>query len=319
MPTDVGSDESTLLTPDEAFAVLGHETRLQVLQRLGEACEPLSFSELYEHVEYEDESNFNYHLKQLVGHFVEHTDEGYAIQRPGRRVVKAVLSGAVTENPVIGRSPVETPCFLCGGDEMEVSCRQGTVGVYCPESGGRRDGSTMERVAESATDVVGKVGVPPAGVHDRTPTEVLRVGELWSVRMAQALARDVCPDCSAAVEHSVHVCEDHDPSDGRCDACGQRSAITVTSRCTNCILDQRYNLSALLLADTEVMAFMIEHGIDPLVPRAFHHSSLEETVRTTDPFEARFRFTADGDTLTLTVDEDLSVNEVTSGEVTDAE
>lgn len=312
MTTDARTEDPTL-SPDEAFAVLGHETRLDILRALGDAGEPLAFSELYERVEYDDESNFNYHLRQLAGHFVEQTDEGYALQRSGRRVVKAVLSGAVTETPVIERTPVETPCFLCGDVGMEVSFRQGTVGVYCPECGGRRDASSpsMERVDESATDVVGKVGLPPAGVHDRTPTEVLRVGELWSCRMAHALARGVCPDCSAPVDHSVSVCEDHDPAGGRCEACRQLSAVTISSRCTNCILDQRYNFSALLLADTEVMAFMIDHGVDPLVPRSFHHAALEETVLSTEPFAARFTFTADDETLTLTVDDDLSVVEAT--------
>lgn len=314
MTTYAGPDE--LLSPDEAFAALGHETRLTIVRVLGEAGEALSFSDLYERIEYDDESNFNYHLQRLTGHFVERTAEGYALKRRGRRVVKAVLSGAMTENPVIERTSVETPCFLCGGDGMEVSYREETVGVYCAECGGKRNGTSvaMERVDETSTDVVGKVGLPPAGVHNRTPTEVLRVGELWSGRMAHALARDVCPDCSAPVEHSVTVCPDHEPASGRCGACGQRSAITVSSRCNNCIRDQRYNLSALLLAETDVMAFMIDHDIDPLVPRAFHHSALDETVLSTDPFEGRFTFTADGDTLSLVVNEDLSVVDVTRTE-----
>jgi hypothetical protein len=37
----------------------------------------------------------------------------------------------------------------------------------------------------------------------------------------------------------------------------------------------------------------------------------DETILSTDPFEARFAFDIDGDTFVVTVDEDLSVVEVT--------
>jgi hypothetical protein len=37
----------------------------------------------------------------------------------------------------------------------------------------------------------------------------------------------------------------------------------------------------------------------------------DETIPSTDPFEAWFAFNIDGDTLAVTVDEDLSIVEVT--------
>lgn len=321
MATDTDEGKSTTNMPDEAFSVLGNETRLEILRTLGEASEPLRFSELFDRIDYGDAPNFNYHIKRLKGFFIEDTGEGYVLRPEGKRVVKAVLAGFMTEKPVLERTPVDTPCFLCGGDEMEVNYRNGVIGVFCPECGGTRDGTspTMRWADESATDIVGNVGLPSAGVRNRSPTDVLRVGVLWSCWMAHASARDVCPECSAPVDHSVHVCEHHESGGGRCEACGQRSAITVTTTCTHCIRDQRYNFSALLLAEPDVMAFMIDHGIDPLVPRAFHHSSLEEEIISTDPFEARFTFTADDETLTLTVNDDLSVVDVTKGQATEAE
>lgn len=101
MPSDAGSGEPTTLSPDEAFAVLGDDTRLQILQMLGAADEPLAFSELFDRIEYHDSSNFGYHLDKLVDHFVRKTDEGYALRQAGRRVVEAILSGAVTDDPVL--------------------------------------------------------------------------------------------------------------------------------------------------------------------------------------------------------------------------
>lgn len=58
------------------------------------------------------------------------------------------------------------------------------------------------------------------------------------------------------------------------------------------------------------MAFMLDHGIDPLAPDGFHLTNVAETVRSIDPFEAEFTFTADDDTLTLSVGGDLSMVDV---------
>lgn len=92
---------------------MGDETRLRILRALGEAEEPLAFSELYRRVDYDDTANFNYHLEILEGHFVRKTDDGYSLRHTGRRIVEAILSGTVTGDPVLEWTPVETPCFLC--------------------------------------------------------------------------------------------------------------------------------------------------------------------------------------------------------------
>jgi hypothetical protein len=61
----------------------------------------------------------------------------------------------------------------------------------------------------------------------------------------------------------------------------------------------------------QVMAFMIDHGIDPVAPEGYlPFAAVEEEVRSRQPFEARYTFTADDETLTLTVEGDLAVVEV---------
>jgi hypothetical protein len=308
-----GTDHETgrTMSPEEAFSVVGDETRLQILQALGEAEEPLTFSELYRRVDYDDTANFNYHLGKLEGHFVRKTDEGYSLRHAGGRIVEAILSGTVTEDPVMERTPVETPCFLCGG-QMEVGYREERVFGYCTECGGTRgeESSTVGESPGSADDIVGGVTLPPAGVHDRTPSELLRAAEVWSVSKSQALARDVCPRCTAPITRSVHVCEDHDASDGRCEACDQQFAVTSRVDCTNCIVGGESVFTGYLLGNTDLMAFMIEHGIDPIHPEAFHLTGFEETVHSVDPFEGEFTFRVDGDAITLTVDDDLDVVDV---------
>jgi DNA-binding transcriptional ArsR family regulator len=308
MAADSDPSEFGELSPDEAFAVLGDETRLQILRVLGETEGPLPFSELYSRTDYDRTPNFNYHLTKLRDHFVEKTDEGYVLRQAGRRVVEAILSGAVTYSPVVERTPVETACFLCGG-QMEVSYREERLAIYCTDCGGTRNESsdTVDGPTEAAGDIIGGVGLPPAGVHDRTPTELLRAAEIWTVAHGQATVRGVCPRCSVPIDRTVHVCEDHDATDGRCAACSQRFAITTAVSCTNCIFRGESVFTSYLLGTTEVMGFLIDHGIDPIRPEAFHLSEYEETVLSVEPFEARFTLTADNETLTLAIDDDLSV------------
>lgn len=308
MTTDTGPEEFTAISPHKAFDVLGDKTRLQVLQTLGQADEPLAFSELYEQIEYDDASNFNYHLGKLTGHFIRKSDEGYTLRQAGCRVLEAILSGAVTETPVIERAPIETPCFLCGG-QLEVSYHEEHIGIFCTDCGGTRGGSsaTTKRWTDPNEQLVGNMSLPPAGVHDRTPTELLQAAELWTVASAQLIARGVCSRCSATIDHSVRVCDDHDATDGHCEECDQQFAVNFQWDCTNCIIGGESSISVYLMGNTDLIAFMTDHGVDPLAPGAFPFSALEETVVSTDPFEARFTFTADEESITLTVDDDLSV------------
>lgn len=114
MPSDTGPAETaTQLSPEEAFSVLGDETRLAILRTLGDAADPLSFSALFDRVDYDDPSNFNYHLKKLTDHFVHKTADGYVLRQAGRRVVEAVLAETPAAEPRLERTQIDRPCFLC--------------------------------------------------------------------------------------------------------------------------------------------------------------------------------------------------------------
>lgn len=101
-----------------------------------------------------------------------------------------------------------------------------------------------------------------------------------------------------------------------CSVMGVRSGAIHVS-CTNCIFGQTSARTARLLSDPAVMAFMLDHGIDPIELDGFRLTA-EETIRSTDPFAGSFTFTADGETLTVTVDADLSVVDMTRNEDPDA-
>jgi ribosomal protein S27AE len=312
MGSDTDSGDFAVLSPDEAFAVLGEKARLQILQTLGNADEPLAYSELFARVEYDDSSNFHYHLNKLLDHFIDKTVTGYVLQQAGRRVVEAILSGAVTDDPVVEPTTVDKTCTVCSAP-VKLAYHQERVKLHCPECDGVVSESRLEGDRFVTFGNQGFIPLPPAGVQGRTATEVLHAAELWVATNMRAAAKGICPRCSATVEHSISVCETHEATDGRCDECGVRFEATVRLTCTNCIFDEGLYLPAFLAIHPELVGFMIKHGIDPYSPEGFDFpmAAVDEMVLSKDPFEARYTFTADDDTLALTVDGDLSVIGVT--------
>jgi hypothetical protein len=316
MGTDEPSESG--LSPDEAFAILADETRLGILRTLSAAGEPLSFSTLFERSEYDDSANFSYHLGKLEEHFVRRTDSGYALQQAGRRVVEAVIAGTVTESPVVERAPTDVPCPICSAP-IEVSYRQERVEMYCSECPGLlRHENEEEPVADEA-DMFGHLGnmsLPPAGVHGRSPTELLHSAEAWKHLDVMADSAGFCSRCSGVIEHSVTVCEAHDGTDGICEQCDRRYAVLFEVACATCHYEKHGIAPAGLLGRTELLAFLTEHGGNPLIPETFEVApgavaNYDEEVLSLEPFRAAFTFTIGDDALTLTIDDTVSVVDVT--------
>lgn len=307
--TDVGDLPTRgTVSPEEAFSILGNETRVQILRTLGGGDEPLSFTELRDHVGIRQGGQFNYHLEKLVGHFVAKTDAGYELRQPGRRVVQAVLSGAVTEDPMMPPRPAEWwPCPYCGG-QVVVGYQQERVERYCTECEGLW-GAVEPRMSPFDTEGYGSLQalhLPPAGTQGRDASEILRAAFIWGYAEWLVAAHDVCPRCSAVVDRTVFVCEDHE-SDGFCTTCGRQNAVSFETRCTNC----RFSLSSIvsmhLAASSELLDFVTDHGVNPVCDPWDWGWEYDEDIVATDPLEARFSFTMDDETLTLTVNDELEI------------
>jgi DNA-binding transcriptional ArsR family regulator len=314
MTSDSHAADATALSPDEAFAVLGNETRIQVLRTLGLADGPMAFSELYERVGMRDSGNFNYHLEKLAGHFVRKTDDGYALRQAGQRVVESVLSGTVTEAPVLEPTAVDVPCIYCGAG-TEVSYREERLLWRCTDCPGSFSGldATTEAFGTLPTGTIDLAYLPSAGVQDRTPREMLEASDTWSAAERVALANGVCPRCSATVEDSLTVCEDHDDGGDVCEACHTRLGVSVRSRCTNCTHAKGGTLVLHLLADPTFRSVFDSRGVD-VISTPFDEMSAfvvdDQEVTGTDPFRARITYSLDGEEITLTVDDDLTVSDV---------
>ena len=312
MATDGSVSSPAPLAPDEAFALLGNEMRMEILQVLGEADGPMTFTELRDRVGIRQGGQFNYHLDKLVGHFVAKTDDGYSIGRPGRRIIEAVLSGAVTDDPVIDRTGIDFACLLCNAP-IEVCFQQERLELYCTECAGQYGDSLGQResITTDRRGYLGQFPLPAAGIDGRTPEEVLDAASLWAHLELLAAANGVCPRCSAVVDRSVHVCEDHDASEGLCPTCDQRHEVTIENRCTNCVYEIQGIAVIQLISNPDLRSFVAERGIDPLAQGVKWGWEYDENVHSAEPFEATFTFAIDGDGITLRVDDEFEVVDVT--------
>lgn len=304
-------DSKPPLSPNGAFALLGNETRMEILQVLGDTDQPMAFSDLREQVGVSDSGRFNYHLDQLVGHFVRDSENGYVLHRAGERVIEAVLSGAVTENPVIEPTRTDQPCPHCDAS-VKISYRGEWLALSCTECSGTYEESpgNEANVPDEMLDhgYLGGLALPPAGIQGREAMEVLRAAEVWGTLETLAAAEEICPRCSASMETSVAVCENHDTSDGLCGNCGFRSSVSLETSCTNCPNTTHGAFAIHLASNTDLIAFQTTRGFNPLKPGdLFAAAKVDQEILSTDPFRARFTFTIDEDSITLTVDDELQV------------
>lgn len=314
--------DAQVLDPNEAFSVLGNETRLQILQELGKADDALSFTELRERVGIHQGGQFNYHLDKVVGHFVEKTDDGYSLRQPGERVVNAVLSGAVTHDPRIPPTQIDEQCYYCG-TPIYLDYRDEKVGLYCPSCEGNfgsAEGILTERWGDGQyPKEMGAIGfhqLPPAGIRGRTPSEVHQAAAVRIEHAASSKWAKICPECSAPLEMNFDVCENHQstPQDS-CEECGNLQAILLEFRCTNCILRSRGIVSAYIKAAAPLLDVITSQGLDPTNPSSpmdywDHFVRYEEEVLSTNPFEARFSFKIGDVSMALTVNNDLEITNV---------
>lgn len=303
-----------VMSPDDTFAVLGNETRMGILQELGDTDGPLSFSDLRSRVGVDDPGRFNYHLNRLTGHFIRQTDEGYLLREPGSIIVQAVLSGVVTRYPIIEPTAVDIPCPYCGSD-VELS-RRGWVIVHCTECMGTYSGSDSDVLAldRHPYGTIATYPLPPAGLDERTTEGILRASMHRMHHELLAMAEGICPLCSGVVERELRVCEDHGDGEDVCSRCKRRHALHVDHYCTSCIrVDENIPLGLHLIRDPQIMAFIGAHDINPVFPDwedlSVHYDYGEE-VRTYEPFEGILTYHAEDDALVVTVDGDLDVVDV---------
>lgn len=307
-----------------ALSLLGSDVRLKIIQALGEAEEPLSFTTLRETVGTADSGQFNYHLHKLEGLFVRKTVDGYVLRQAGRRIMEAIRSGALTDDARLEPTVTDSPCPFCGAP-VEVSYYQEWVSMYCTRCAGAYGESVTRTGAEqgepSRPGYLGGLPFPPAGLRGRDGEEIIQAARTWANTEIMAMAAGVCPRCAASVTTTLDVCFDHEATGGLCAACDQRRAVRMSMDCENCHHRVTGPFVLRLSTDTALLSFLTSHGVNPLPPTpAFYEvvASYEEDILSADPLEMAFTFTMGDDSIRVLVGEEFAVSESTEWTAADS-
>jgi len=302
-----GGDEFSEMGADEAFAVLGNETRMAVLRELWESAEPMSFTALREAVAPDDAGNFNYHLGKLAGQFVRKTGEGYVLRFAGEQVVRAALSGTITADPSLPAAETDERCPYCDAP-VEMAYSEETISVRCigcdgVVGGEFPDGTTVH------------FEFPPAGLRGRDREGVIDAAHVLYDSKVAPMLKGVCPECAGRISVSHDVCDDHDPGDaGLCPRCDTRFAVWSTFTCQNCRYSRRSAAWFAALNHPAVVAFYHDHGLTEKLPirkltsdNARFVRRITATVTDTDPYRFRVTIPVGNETLVVAMDETLEV------------
>lgn len=269
--------------PADAFALVGDETRLSILEALWRLETPASFSDVRAEVGLRDSAQFNYHLGQLTGQFVRKTDAGYALRTAGERIVQAILAGSFTEHPR-RELDIDAPCTRCGAT-LEAQYVDEMLTIECPDCGRGH----------------GEYAFPPGGLHDRTDAEILEAFD-QRVRHLHCLAKDgVCPECNGRMETRIERGND----------CCLAAEIRAANICQQCDHELCSAVGLGLLDQSDVVAFYDDHGLTlsdtPYWQLEWCVSDEPVTVLDEDPWRLRVDIHLDDETLQVTVDDDLTV------------
>lgn len=235
------------VSPEEAFELLGHETRLKILQVLvKEEGGPVSFSKLRDRVDIRDPSQFNYHLKKLDGSFVRKMDDGYYVRHAGVHVIRTIVTGTFTDQPRITPFRTGGTCVDCG-DPLVAHYEYGLMFVKCSE---------CER-----THSMGMF--PPGALAGRSPEEALAAYNRWQRRFIALVVAGICGICGGQMTRSsgdatdlptkLHTVE---PSDFLL------YDYNVRYQCEQCDVWSLFSPGFHLLTDPDVIGIYRDHGIN---------------------------------------------------------
>ncbi|WP_227374810.1 ArsR/SmtB family transcription factor [Haladaptatus halobius] len=276
------SDERAI-APEEAFSLLGNDTRIGIVRALWEADEPLSFSELHDRVGLRDSGQFNYHLNKLVGLFVRQKNGKYELPFAGHRVIGAILSGTYTHTGYPRRS-------------NSIHGVSSVAGRWRPNT--RRRWSRF--AVPSCDERRSTFGFPPGAFEGRNVEDLPRTFERWLRNAFSVMADGICPNCSGRTVGSLVTDSEHLDDD---------QAARVEFVCERCGDYASGNVGTYLLQHPAVVAFHYDHGIDLGRDSAWELEWLGEDdarIVLDDPLLVEYTVELGGDELELTVDSGLN-------------
>ena len=301
----------------DAFALLGNETRLAILLALWEAYAPygdtdgIPFSELRARVGVADSGQFNYHLGKLDGEFVRKGADGYVLTPVGLQLVQTVVAG-VGQDAAFQTHPLDVPCHRCGG-ATELVYRHGWLYHRCTNCPGELGGNGSPHGALFGEPF------PASALANRTPSEVFTAAVFRLLAVTALKIGGVCPRCSAVVDATLQVCDDHDATAGSmCTVCGNATALRSYWLCSVCKDAGSGSPASAAISHPAVVAFYHDHGVEVGYPLDDLDAasavlelmrSHEQALVSSDPPMVRVTVRYDGDELVLTFDDRLRLVE----------
>jgi hypothetical protein len=270
----------------------------------------VSFSALFDRIDYDNAGNFSYHLDQLDGQFIrKRTDpNGYELRDTGLALVKTVIAGAGVADTSLAPVEIDRPCPLCGATTA-VSYDDGVLYQACTDCEGIATDPDLPDGYLNATTF------HPAGLIDRNPADLVAAAEVAAYRHMQTMVEGICSACSGPVDASLETCSEHD-ADGVCEKCGRAHAFWARFECRVCKDHHVTTPAVLTVFHPAVIAFYYDHGVSPgwharefdgLPQVAGDDLDHEMAMVSGDPPRVEVSINLDGDELGVTFDETVSV------------
>jgi predicted RNA-binding Zn-ribbon protein involved in translation (DUF1610 family) len=282
------SSVASELSPQEAFSLLGNETRIGIIQALWELSEDsrekTSFSELRNRADVADSGQFNYHLGKLVGTFVRRDEDGYELTYAGRRIIGAILDGTYTKRAEIDPFDIGGSCFDCGST-LEARYETDQFVVRCP----------------NCENTVLQFTFPPGVLEGRTHEERAEASSHWIRAQLSFTVNGICPNCAGVITHSLTMESEH-----------HNREVGLEYDCERCNHHATSTVALHLSYHPAVIAFHDDHGIN--LSEEFWDSYVWSggeytTVRSEDPWRISLTIPLADDELKLVIDEDLNIVE----------
>lgn len=287
-------DRSDSIDADDAFSLLGSEVRLRIVRALGDAWtpedrEPLSFSELRRAVDVRDSGRFDYHLRQLLGAYVEQTDEGYQLTYPGVKVYQSIAAGTFNERLTIEPFDLDVDCFDCGATLV-----------------GRYEDLLFKIVCDDCGRRYYNYYLPPGSITETDKDGVLRLLDRALRRDVASAAAGLCPSCYGEMAATVG------PDAGYIfQETGRGFDAHAAFDCGLCGSHVEATVGGTLVDHPALVSFFYERGTDLsdryLWTLPFVHETDRTVLRSADPVRVAVTAACGGDELTVVVDGSLDV------------
>mgnify|MGYP000167322391 CR=1 FL=1 len=273
--------------PGAVFELLSNDLRVDIVQALGEADGPLSFSALREIVDEQDSGKFNYHLRKLVGHFVIQEEDGYRLSIAGDQVYGAMLSGAYTADATVEPFEFDGTCPLCGNDILVAEYADETVNMHCP----------------NCEDWFNEFPFPPGSLDEFEREELPAAFDRWMRTTLQTFLHGFCTNCGGRVDAALEQTNEDDPL-----------PIRATYECGRCGEELYASPSLPVFFHSTAVSFFDRHGVDVFRDPTWQFYGPEDEVSVEiaaeEPIRVEVVVTMEGEMLRATVGSGVTVETV---------